>query len=236
MAEELNPHETRVLGVLIEKAFTTPDHYPLTINATTNGCNQKSNRSPVFDFSEAEVVVALQGLRMKHLAGSSFPAGSRVEKWRHSAQEHWSLDDPQLAVLTELMLRGPQTKGELRTRASRMRTIASLDELGQVLSKLTEKGFVKSLPPAAGSRAERFGQTVAPRLALDEADEPGAATATGSAEDGAPSTGSRPTAAQGAPRAEDAGLAARVEALEGRVDELRALIVDLAGRLGESIG
>ena len=82
MAVQLNAHEARVLGVLVEKAMTTPDIYPLSLNAVTNGCNQRSNRDPEVDFSEAEVTVALTGLQMKHLAGGVTPAGSRVQKWR----------------------------------------------------------------------------------------------------------------------------------------------------------
>ena len=116
----LNSHEARVLGVLIEKAYTTPDQYPLSLNGATNGCNQKSNRDPKVDFSEAEVRIALQGLRMKGLAGGAVLAGSRVEKFRHNAKEILKVGERAIAVMAELMLRGPQTAGELRTRAKRM--------------------------------------------------------------------------------------------------------------------
>ena len=121
MDVELNAHEARVLGVLIEKCLTTPDQYPLSLNAATNGCNQKSNRNPMVDFSEAEVTVAITGLQYKHLAGASTPAGSRVEKYRHNAGAHFKIDDRDMAVLAELLIRGPQSPGELRTRANRMR-------------------------------------------------------------------------------------------------------------------
>ncbi len=164
MALSLNAHEARVLGVLVEKSFTTPDQYPLSLNAATTGSNQKSNRNPVVVFSMAEVTVALQGLQMKQLAGASFPAGGRVEKWRHSAKEHLGLDDRSLAVLTELLIRGPQAPGELRTRASRMCPVATLDALSQVLDGLIAKGFAKRVPPGAGSRVERFGQCLAASL------------------------------------------------------------------------
>src|SRR5688572_24524311 len=110
---QLNPHEARLLGVLIEKALTTPEQYPLSIHAATAGCNQKNNRWPVTEFSEAEVHVGMQGLVMKHLAGRVVAAGSRVDKYRHSANEALSLDEPHLAVLAELLMRGPQQPGEL---------------------------------------------------------------------------------------------------------------------------
>src|SRR5688572_15434858 len=177
MQLELNPHEARVLGVLIEKAFTTPDVYPLTLNSATNGANQKSNRDPVVDFSEAEVLVAFQGLQMKQMAGGSFPAGSRVEKWHHNAREHLGLEPPALAVLAELLLRGPQTPGELRTRASRMWTIASPEALQQVLDVLSSKGYAKRLPPSGGVRVERYAQLLAPSLHLEGEPHPEQVTA-----------------------------------------------------------
>jgi len=223
MEIELNAHEARILGVLIEKAFATPDQYPLSLNAATNGANQKSNRNPVVDFSEAEVVVAFQGLQMKHLAGSSFPSGSRVEKWHHNAKEHLALGDQELAVLAELLVRGPQAKGELRTRASRMRTIAALDELGQVLGTLMEKGYVQRLAPAPGSRAERYVQTLAHGLHPDT--EPAAAQAVSPA---GPSPAPAPAASSG-------GLERRVEQLETEVTTLKGQLAQLAEQLGASL-
>jgi len=227
MADQLNPHEARVLGVLIEKAFTTPDQYPLSQHAATTGSNQKSNRNPVVFFTEAEVDVTLQGLRMKHIAGSNTPAGSRVEKWTHSARQHFDLDDQGLAVLAELLLRGPQTQGELRTRANRMCTISSLDVLANVTARLIDQGYVQRLAPLPGSRAERFGQTLAPRLALEGEPEPGEV----------PAGGARPSAAPASrnPAAESPGLAQRVDALEQETRSLRKALVELAGKLGESI-
>ena len=217
MEPELNPHEARVLGVLIEKAFTTPDQYPLSINAITNGANQRSNRDPVLDVSEAEVVVALQGLRMKHLAGSSFPAGSRVEKWRHNAAQHLGLDDAQLAVLAELLLRGPQAPGELRARAVRMAPIAGLEELGRLLERLCATGRAERLAPRAGSRVERYAQRLAPTLHLDgePPEEPPAVRRTAS------------------PRSAPAGLEERVERLEEQVAGLHDRLERLARALGE---
>lgn len=227
MALELNAHEARVLGVLVEKSFTTPDQYPLSLNAAANGSNQKSNRNPVVVFSMAEVTVALQGLQMKQLAGASFPAGGRVEKWRHSAKEHLGLDDRSLAVLTELLIRGPQAPGELRTRASRMCPVATLDALSQVLDGLIDKGFAKRVPPGAGSRVERFGQCLAASLHPDGEDEVPLA---------------QPTAAPGAPSPSVApgpaplpGLGPRVAALELEVASLRRHLEELAEKLGEPL-
>jgi uncharacterized protein len=216
----LNGHEARVLGVLIEKGYCTPDQYPLTLNATTNGSNQKSNRHPVTDYSEAEVVIALTGLKFKHLVGASTPAGSRVEKYRHNAAEHLKLGDRELAVLAELLLRGPQAQGELRQRANRMRSIPGLDELSQVLASLMERGFVKRLPPAPGSRAERYGQLIgdAPPVAQTPAPAP---TATA-----APAT---------SPAHGGGSLGSRVEALEHQVTRLQAQLSKLAEQLGAEL-
>lgn len=224
MAVELNAHEARVLGVLIEKALTTPDIYPLSLNALTNGCNQKSNRDPEVDFSEAEVTVALTGLQMKHLCGGVTPAGSRVHKWRHNAKEVLGIDDREVAVLAELLLRGAQTPGELRTRAKRMRDIPSLDVLDQVVNVLVEKRYARAVAPAPGSRAGRFAQTLAKTRHLDgvsdEAapvlDAPSAASGRGEA---------------GAPTA----LGARVDALERQVTRLKRQLESLASALGETL-
>lgn len=168
---QLNAHEARVLGVLIEKTFTTPEQVPLTLNAVTNGCNQKSCRLPVLDFSQAEVTVALSGLQMKQLAGGSFPSGSRVEKWHHNAAEHLSLGSKELALLAELLLRGAQSPAELRARASRMHTVTK-DEVAQALGKLVDRQFAQHLPAGAGARSERWMQTLAPEREVDDVAAP----------------------------------------------------------------
>lgn len=232
MDVELNATEARVLGVLIEKGATTPDQYPLSLNAVTNGCNQKSNRDPVTDFSEAEVTVALTGLKFKHLVGATTPAGSRVEKYRHNAAEHLKLDPAGVAVLAELLVRGPQTRGELRQRASRMKSIDSLDELAQVIGRLTEAGYVRQLPPAPGSRAERFGQLLTDEAPPEPLSGPGAAAPT-------PAGASAPApAAPAAPMASGApsgGLEGRVQSLEDEVATLRRQLSRLAEQLGEPL-
>ena len=138
--------ERRVLGVLIEKAKTTPDAYPLSLNALVTGCNQKSNRDPVMNLSVAEVENALSGLQRKTLVNRLQGSG-RVERWRHIAYETWKVDKVELAILAELLLRGPQTEGELRGRASRMEPIDDLDQLRVILQRLTERRLVVYLTP-----------------------------------------------------------------------------------------
>lgn len=241
MDVQLNEHEARVLGVLIEKALTTPDQYPLTLNATTNGCNQKSNRSPVTDYSEAEVVVAFQGLQMKHLCGGSVPAGSRVEKWHHNVAEHMKLSPDRQAVLAELLLRGPQAPGELRTRASRMARIPGLDELGKVLADLQERGLVRRLPPAPGSRAERYAQLLhggSPEASGSHGAAPEGATASATAQQAYPSPPSATPSAGASPaepRPAETGMGMRVAKLEEEVRTLRHQLQDLARKLGEEL-
>ena len=213
----LNSHEARVLGVLIEKGYTTPDQYPLTLNAATNGSNQKSNRDPVVDFSEAEVHIALQGLRMKGLVGVSVPAGSRVEKFRHNAQEIFKIGERAIAVLAALLLRGPQTGGELKTRTKRMRDIPDSDALNAVLEELESVGFIE---PIGGGRATRYRQLLCPELHPD-----GAAAASGPTTSTSQAIPSTPPAAT--PAQPD-----RVAALEARVDELERIVSNLREELG----
>jgi uncharacterized protein len=220
MELELNAHEARILGVLIEKALTTPDQYPLTLNALVNGCNQKSNRDPVVDFTEAEVTVGLTGLRVKGIAGCHVPVGSRVEKWSQGAAEKLSLDPPSLAVMAELLMRGAQQPGELRTRANRMAAIATQEALHATLAALQEASLVERLAPSPGSRAERWRQKLATVLHLD-----GDAPATSSAF--VPATPPAPAPVMAAPKNDD-----RVTALEARVAALEARLTKLSNALG----
>jgi uncharacterized protein YceH (UPF0502 family) len=132
--------ERRVLGVLVEKAKTTAEAYPLSVNALVTGCNQKSNRDPLLNVSDLEVEEVLVRLLKRELVGRV--TGSRVERWRHLLYEAWHVDKVDLAVLAELLLRGPQTEGELRTRASRMEPIDDLDALKKALRPLVERRLV----------------------------------------------------------------------------------------------
>ncbi|QDV06395.1 hypothetical protein Poly30_19040 [Planctomycetes bacterium Poly30] len=226
----LNSHEARVFGVLIEKGYTTPDQYPLSLNAATNGCNQKSNRDPQVDFSEAEVRIALQGLRMKGLIGGSMQTGSRVEKYRHNAREILKVGERAIAVLAELLLRGPQTAGEIRTRAKRMRDIPTLEDLAQLLAELEAAGFVREVP---GGRATKYKQSLCGTLHPDGEPEP-VAPPERPAERLAgarPSPMDAPTASS-APAAPPEELAERVETLEAQVAELQTTVARLVAELG----
>jgi uncharacterized protein len=136
----LDLHERRVLGVLVEKAKTTPDAYPLSVNALVSGCNQKSNRDPLLNVSDFEVEDALTRCKEKGLAVKI--TGGRVVRWRHQLYESWAVDKHDLAVLGELLLRGPQTEGELRSRAERMEPFDDLEALRRTLRPLVERGLV----------------------------------------------------------------------------------------------
>jgi uncharacterized protein YceH (UPF0502 family) len=136
----LDLYERRVLGVLVEKAKTTPDVYPLSVNALLSGCNQKSNRDPLLSLTDQDVEDALVRCQKKGLAIKI--TGGRVIRWRHSLYEAWHVDKVDLAILAELLLRGPQTEGELRTRASRMEPLDDLDALRNVLKPLAERKLV----------------------------------------------------------------------------------------------
>jgi hypothetical protein len=141
----LSLNERRVLGVLVEKAKTTPDAYPLSVNALITGSNQKSNREPLLDLSESDVEEALVRAQQKGLAVKI--TGGRVVRWRHHLYEAWNVNKVELAVLGELLLRGPQTEGELRGRASRMEPIDDVDALRAVLRPLAERRLVVYLTP-----------------------------------------------------------------------------------------
>ncbi|MGO8788185.1 MAG: YceH family protein [Terriglobia bacterium] len=159
----LSDVEVRVLGALIEKEITTPDYYPLSLNALTNACNQKSNRHPVMALDEAAVREALDSLGRKWLAGPTSTAESRVTKFGHRAQEVFNFDRRQTAVLCELMLRGPQTLGELRAHAERMYRFEDIETLEATLVKLSEREppLVKRLPRLPGTKEPRYAQLLA---------------------------------------------------------------------------
>jgi uncharacterized protein YceH (UPF0502 family) len=143
----LDSRERRVLGVLVEKQKTskTADTYPMTLNALTTGSNQKSNRDPIFNLSDDEVIEALARCQRKGMAVKI--TGNRADRWRHLLYEVWRVEKVELAVLAELLLRGPQTEGELRTRASRMESIDDLDTLRAKLKPLVQRNLVVYLTP-----------------------------------------------------------------------------------------
>lgn len=157
MDTTLNETEVRVLGCLIEKELTTPEYYPLSLNALTNACNQKSNRDPVMALQETDVVKALDSLRFKRFARVAGDGG-RVAKYRHSLAESLRLDPPSLAVIAELLVRGPQTVGELRTRGERMAPFADLAAVEAVLQELMELNppLALKLPRQPGRKEARY--------------------------------------------------------------------------------
>ncbi|TLM65553.1 MAG: DUF480 domain-containing protein [Deltaproteobacteria bacterium] len=153
----INTIEARVLGCLIEKELATPEYYPLTLNALTSACNQKSNRDPVMTLDEADVVRALDALRFKRLAHQS-AEGVRAARYCHNLEGLLRLEPQELAILAELLLRGPQTVGELRGRAERMAPLADLPAVEEALAHLAEREIplVMRLPRQPGRKEQRY--------------------------------------------------------------------------------
>jgi uncharacterized protein YceH (UPF0502 family) len=154
----LNEAEARVLGALLEKEITTPDYYPLSLNSLVNACNQKSNRDPVMHLDEESVGDALRTLRDNSLARSVSAADSRVTKYEHRLQEAFNFDRHEAALFCELLVRGPQTPGELRTRAERMHPMDDLSEAQSALQRLMnrEPPLVKVLARQPGTKESRY--------------------------------------------------------------------------------
>jgi uncharacterized protein len=155
---ELNENEARVLGALLEKEITTPDYYPLSLNSLVNACNQKSNREPVMNLDDDAVRGALRTLHDNSLARSVSAADSRVTKYEHRLQEAFNFDRREAALFCELLLRGPQTPGELRTRAERMHRFDDLSEAQSALQRLMnrEPPLVKVLARQPGMKESRY--------------------------------------------------------------------------------
>ena len=165
----LSEVETRVLGSLMEKELTTPDYYPLSLNALVNACNQKSNRDPAMNLNEDAVRQALRSLEKEGLAGPADGMDNRVTKFEHRLQEAFNFDRREIAILCELLLRGPQTPGELRSRAERM---YRFDDLGQVQSTLQrlaqrEPPVVKMLPRQPGTKEARYAHLLSGDVQID---------------------------------------------------------------------
>jgi len=157
---ELNQIEQRIIGVLLEKEITTPDQYPLSLNSLATGCNQKSNREPVLELSEAEVLDAVDGLIAKRIVVRDEAVSGRVDKYRHrfcnTAFGDLQFNEQQLAVVCVLLLRGPQTPGELRSRTNRLANFAQVSEVEQVLQDLQQQSLVQQLPRQPGKRESRY--------------------------------------------------------------------------------
>jgi uncharacterized protein YceH (UPF0502 family) len=210
---ELSREEARVIGCLIEKQITTPDQYPLSLNALTNACNQKSNRDPVMSLDEPSVQHIVDTLARRHFVMEKSGFGSRVPKFQHRFcnSEYGTLKfSPQeLAIVCELLLRGPQTPGELRTRASRMAAFTDTDAVEAALARLTERAdgpFVVRLPREPGRRDARYAHLFSGAVAAAAPAVPGET----------PSASAEPS---------------RLERLEEQVRELRAELAAIKARL-----
>ncbi|MCA8936374.1 MAG: DUF480 domain-containing protein [Planctomycetes bacterium] len=203
----LNAIERRVIGTLIEKSLTTPQNYPLSLNSLTNGCNQKSARDPETSYTEVEVLETLQGLKRRSFATEFFGAGSRVSKWEEAFVAVVGLGNEQAGVLAELLLRGPQTEGELRARASRMAQIPDLATLHKVLEELNtrEEPLATRLSDPNRSRGVVWAHTLYPEDEAPTAEEASLST--------------RTTVRTASPAIEErlATLEARVKALEDQL-------------------
>jgi uncharacterized protein YceH (UPF0502 family) len=163
MDVRLTETEVRVLGSLIEKDITTPEYYPLSINALVNACNQKTNRDPVMQLDEAAVLDALDGLQEQRMAGPARGADSRVTKYEQRLQEVFNFTRAEIAVLCVLLLRGPQTPGELRGRAERMHRFEALEDVQSALQKLMQREppLAKVLPRQPGTKESRYAHLLA---------------------------------------------------------------------------
>ena len=212
-----------MLGALIEKQRTTPDAYPLTLNALRLACNQSTNRDPVVDYDEATVRAAAQRLGRRGWARFASGQGSGTAKYRDLVDDAIGLDGGELAVLCVLMLRGAQTPGELKGRTERMHPFASLDEVEDVLARLIERGFAAQLARRPGQKEERYVQILGgeeaevPQAFADEAPAATAAADDGDTDPPVPASG---------------GLPARVAALETEVAALREAVDGLRRELG----
>jgi uncharacterized protein YceH (UPF0502 family) len=220
---ELTPVEQRVLGCLIEKRWTTPDQYPLSLNGLRLACNQSTNRDPVTNYDESAVREAAQRLSLYGLARLASGHGSRAVKYRHLAEEALGLGREELAVLAVLLLRGSQTPGELKARTERMAPLASLGDVERVLATLTQREYVRRIGRRPGQKEDRFEQL----LGGAGADRDGAA-GQAYAEPPAPVERAMPAVAPApGPADADGELAERVTALESEVASLRAELDEL---------
>jgi uncharacterized protein YceH (UPF0502 family) len=208
----LNDVETRVLGSLVEKDVTTPDYYPLSLNALVNACNQKNNRDPVMNLDEGAVREALSTLQEKRLAGPTGSADSRVTKYEHRLQEAFNFTRGETAVLCVLLLRGPQTPGELRGRTERMHRFEDLTEVQSTVQRMMQSDppLVRVLPRQPGTKESRYKHLLA-----------------GDVEDAA-DVAQAPSSAFVASNSHDAD---RITHLETLVSDLRKEVADLQKQL-----
>jgi len=217
---KLDPVARRVLGVLVEKAKTTPDAYPMTLNGLLAGSNQKSNRDPVLSLDEGQVEEALEALQ-KALLVIRITGSGRVDKWRHNLYEAWRVEKVELAILAELLLRGTQTEGELRTRTSRMEPIEDLDALRNALKPLRDRKLIVYVTPEG-----RRGTLLTHGFLLPgELDRLRARLGTTDTHEEEP--------AGTAVREDRPGLEKRLEQAEGAIAELKTALADVQNRLAQ---
>ena len=171
MELQLSSQEARVLGCLIEKEMTTPEYYPLSLNALTNACNQKSNRDPVMNLNETDVVRSLDALRFQGLAMQAASDGGRVPKYQHNLAQKLYLEPEEAAILCELLLRGAQTVGELRSRTERMHPFSNIEALEEVLHQLAtrKEPLLVKLPRQPGRKESRFAHLLCGEIAIEDA-------------------------------------------------------------------
>ena len=213
---KLNEVEARVLGALIEKEISTPDYYPLSLNALVNACNQKNNREPVMTLDESSVRTALYNLQAKGLAGPASGADSRVTKYEHRIQEVFNFTRAETAIIDVLLLRGPQTPGELRGHSERMYRFEELPDVQATLQRLIERDppLVKILPRQPGTKESRYAHLLG-------GDVEGG---------GAPAESSAPVARGGIDDERVARLESEVAELKNEIGELKAQVEALKPR------
>lgn len=215
MAIELKPHEIRVLGVLIEKSMTNADTYPLTLNSLTLGCNQKTNRDPVLSLSEGEVAAAVHELQQWQLVSfADTPRGSRANRFRHEVEQRFGWNAVQRAVMAELMIRGPQTLGELRTHVARMIPPGDIAYLTELLGEFekADPPMVRELPRQPGQSTTRWAQLLGGPLNVSHFSAPAA----------------QPSRAEVSAEDEHAHTV-----LGARIDQLTAEVTDLKAQLAQ---
>ena len=220
--------ELRVLGALIEKRRTTPDAYPLSVNSLRLACNQSTNRDPVVDYDEHTVLDALERLGRRGWTRLASGAGSRARKYRHLFAEALDLSDDEIALLAVLMLRGPQTPGELKQRADRLHPFADLAAVHATLEALIGRELAAALARRPGQKEQRYTQLLDGGAGEETAaTEPLAAVVSGT-----PAAGPLPPAPAAPAAAADGGLVERVDNLEREVAELTAQLAALRAELG----
>jgi len=217
----LSATQARVLGCLIEKEITTPDYYPLTLNALINACNQRSNREPVMDLDEDEVRLALRILEEDKLAGRARSADGRVTKYEHWMGEYFNFTRAEVALICVLLLRGPQTPGELRSRCERMHNFTEISDVLNGLQKLAERtpSLVAQLPRQPGTKEARYSHLLSGSVATNNAISAHATLSVTT------------TSSYSSPL--DANAESRINQLEAEVSDLKQKLADLERKFSE---